>query len=140
GSYPHPRRRTHRVARLCPRRGRVLRLAVPGRQRGRAPRPTRAPLTARGAPRDHRHRLEPRVTDLDRVISTLPADDPAPGVEVDVTASGVDVRRAAGQRDVKLADDESAALRAGLEVLAGSGDEGAAALLSRWPETNAPAA
>ena len=70
---------------------------------------------------------------LDHVLAALPADEPAPGVEVDVTAAGVATRATGEPRQVSLADDEIAALRAGLEALAGDGDQGAAALLARWP-------
>lgn len=72
------------------------------------------------------------VEGFEAVLAALPADDPAPGLEVDVGPSGarLGVQAEVSWR-VTLADDELAALRRGLSMLAEAGSMAAAQLESR---------
>lgn len=72
------------------------------------------------------------VEGFEAVLAGLPADDPAPGLEVDVGPSGarLGVQAEVSWR-VTLADDELAALRRGLSMLAEAGSMAAAQLESR---------
>jgi predicted DNA-binding transcriptional regulator YafY len=78
--------------------------------------------------------VESRVTSIDDLATLLPADDPDPGVEVDVSPAGVIVRWTDAPRPIRLADDELAALRHGLSLIRGPE---AAALRNRLPDAPA---
>ena len=72
-------------------------------------------------------------------LRTLPSDDPAPGIEVDVGASGVQLRtHAASVHQLSLTERQLAALRRGLSLLEAQGVAAVADLRSRLAEGSAP--